>query len=96
MPLGIKGLTYFNILAKKSRCLENLTSTHFKHARVVLLFFEKGMSPDIISLPSNCSPVYVLWYRHTKLMTSGPYKNLWAKIYVKNVKISEILGQKFL
>ena len=41
-PLGMRGLIYFILLAKKSRCLENLTSTHFKHARVVPHFFEKG------------------------------------------------------
>ena len=67
-----------------------------KNRPTCTLFFEKGMSPDIISSPSNCSPVFVLWYRHVKLITAGPYKNLWAKIFYKNVKISKIFGQKFL
>ena len=29
-------------------------------------------------------------------MTAGPYQNLWAEMYEKNAKISEIFGQKFL
>ena len=38
MPLGMKGLTYFILLAKSSRSLENLNSEHFndiKNAYVI-------------------------------------------------------------
>ena len=52
------------------------------------LFSEKGMSSDIIPLPSNCSPVSVVWDRHTKLRIMGHFKNLWAKLYEKIAEIS--------
>ena len=35
------------------------------------LFFEKGMSPEILFLPLNCAPISVLWDRQTKLMIIG-------------------------
>ena len=46
-------------------------------------------------MPSTCSLASVLWYRHTKLMITGHYKNLWAKLRKKIVEIIEILTKSF-
>ena len=77
--------------------VHNYENVDFSKNRLTCtLFFEKGMSSDIILFPSNCFQVCVLWDSNAKLMIADPYKNLWAKIFYKNVKISKIFGQKFL
>ena len=60
------------------------------------MFFEKGMSPEIITVPLMNALVMGLWNGHAISMLIGPCKNLWAKICEKIVKKSEDFTTKLL
>ena len=51
-------------------------------------FKKKGMSFEIVNLPSNCSPVSVYWDRNTKLMIMSQKKSCGLKYAKKSSKLS--------
>ena len=65
-----------------------------KSCPIFALSKKKGLSPEIIKLSQNASLISVVWNRHAKLILLGHYKNLWAKIFEKIVKKSQILAKK--
>ena len=60
------------------------------------MFFEKGMSPEIITVPLMNALVMGLWNGHAISMLIGRCENLWTKICEKIVKKSEIFTKKLL
>ena len=54
------------------------------------------MSLETIQMPSNDSLVSVLVNGHKKRMIVGPYKNFWAKLGEKIVKISNFFAKNHL